>query len=76
MEEQQDQIEMLKKQVLALEVENKALHDKLCRLATAENVVQQTLFERRQAALATVKRQYERQNGNMPTACGYDEIDG
>ena len=76
MKEQQGQIEMLKKQVVKLKVENKALHDKLCRLATAKNLVQQTLFERRQAALAAVKRQYERQNGNMPTACGCDEIDG
>ena len=45
MEEQQAQIKMLKKQVVELKVENKALHDKLCRLATAENLVQQTLFE-------------------------------
>jgi hypothetical protein len=68
----EEETKMLKKQVLALEVENKALRDKLC----AECLIKQTLSERRQAALATVKRQYDRQNGNMPTVSGYDEIDG
>src|SRR5271163_2453194 len=86
-------IEMLKKQLVELQCENKHLRDRLVELVTVENLdanrKMQAAFKRREFALERNKREYERQNGIMPTLArrlsfselmgcsgGYDEIDG
>ena len=64
-------IEMLKKQLVELECENKHLRDRLVELVTIEsldaNRTMQAAFERREFALERNKREYERQNAMMPT---------
>src|SRR5271163_4398663 len=65
-------IEMLKKQLVELECENKHLRDRLVELVTVEsldaNRKMQAAFERRELALGRNKPEYERQNGIMPTS--------
>ena len=77
---------MLQRQVLELEAENKFLRDKLSELQMIDEetkLLSDKLVElhlqarnamwitrRREMALRRIKRQYERQNGNMSTADG------
>ena len=64
-------IEMLKKQLVELECENKNLRDRLVELVTVEslnaNRKMQAAFERREFALERNKREFERQNAMMLT---------
>jgi len=64
-------IEMLKKQLVELECQNKHLRDRLVELVTVESFgakrKMQAAFERRELALERNKREYERQNAIMPT---------
>ena len=64
-------IEMLKKQLVELECQNKHLRDRLVELVTVESFgakrKMQAAFERRELALERNKREYERQSAIMPT---------